>query len=101
MKSNHLAFHLLAGLLAVPSALGGFLFLLLALLLLDNFNLQRGGHALVFGFTMVGPFLALAGYVLYLRRQTWRAFAWSMAGSASLGITLLFWSSPLSRGLMH
>lgn len=92
---------IIAGMLAVPSALVGFLLLLLAVLFLGNFHFSSLWHCLVFAFTAVAPFAALIGYFIYLRRKTWGAFGTSIFASALLGITWLLWSSPLSRGLIH
>jgi hypothetical protein len=92
---------ILAGLLAIPAALTGFFLLLLAILFLGNFHFANLWHCLVFSLTVIAPFLALIGYIIYLRRQTWGAFAVSLASTALIGITWLLWIAPLSRGLIH
>lgn len=101
MRPESLPLLILAGLLAIPSALAGFFVLLLALLFLGNFHFGNLWHCLVLAVTMVGPFLALTSYFLYLRRQTWAAFGLSLAGSAMIGLTWLLWMAPASRGLAH
>jgi hypothetical protein len=92
---------MLAGLLAIPSAVTGFCLLLLAVLFRENFHFGNLWHCLVFAVTVVAPFPALIGYCIYLCRQTWKAFWFSLAGSALIGITRLLWTAPLSRGLIH
>lgn len=92
---------ILAGLLAIPSVLAGFILLLLAVLFWGNFHFSSLWHCLVFVVTLIAPFLALIGYFTYLRRQTWMCFGLSLAGSALIGITWLLWTAPLSRGLIH
>ncbi len=101
MRPESIPLQILSGLLAVASALGGFLLLLLALVFLGNFNFGNRWHCLVFGFTMAAPFMALIGYFAYLCRKTWRCFGLSLVGSALFGITFLLWNAPLSRGLIH
>lgn len=101
MRPESLPLQILAGLLAIPSALTGFLMLLMAVLFRGNFHFGSLWHCLVFAVTMAAPFLALIGYFIYLRRQTWRALGSSLAGSALIGVTWLLWIAPLSRGLFH
>gem|GEM_PF-3651555 len=101
MTPERMPLQILAGLLAISSALIGFFLLLLAILFWGNFHFGSLWHCLVFSITMVAPFLALVGYFVYLRRQTWTAFGFSLAGSALIGITWLLWIAPLSRGLIH
>jgi hypothetical protein len=101
MRPVHMPLQILAGLLAIPSALTGFCLLLLAILFWGNFHFDRLWHCLVFAVTGIAPFPALLGYFSYLRRPTWRCFAYSLAGSALIGFTWLLWIVPPSRSLMH
>ena len=101
MRPESMPLQILAGLLAIPAALTGFFLLLLALLFWGNFNFGSLWHCLVFAVTGIAPFLALIGYFIYLHRQTWRSFVFSLAGSALIGITWLLWIAPLPRGLIH
>ncbi len=101
MRPESMSLQIFAGLLAISSALTGFFLLLLAMLFWGNFHFGSLWHCLVFSVTGIAPFLALIGYFIYLRRQTWRAFVFSLVGSALIGITWLLWIAPLSRGLIH
>ena len=92
---------ILAGLLAIPSAFAGFWLLLLAVLFRMNFDFGSLWDCVVFAVTLITPFLALTGYFIYLRRQTWTSFVFSLAGSGVIGITWLLWIAPSSRGLIH
>jgi hypothetical protein len=101
MRPENLPLLIFAGLLALPSALAGFFGLLLALLFWEHLHFDNLWHVLVFGVTLAWPFLALTGYFRYLRRQTWAAFGLSLAGSATILLTVLLWMAPASRGLVH
>lgn len=101
MRPDRLPLQLLAGLLALPSALAGFLLLLFAVLFYGNFNFGSMWHCLVFAVTALTPFITLGGYLGYLRHQTWVGFACSVTSSLLIAVTWLLWSSPYSRGLIH
>jgi len=101
MKPESVPLQILAGLLAIPAALTGFILLLLLVLLWQNFDLGSLWHWLVYAVTAIAPFLTLNRYFIYLRRQTWKSFVFSLAGSALIGLTFLFLNAPLSRGLIH
>ena len=101
MKPESVPLQILAGLLAIPAALTGFILLLLLVLLWENFDFGSLWHWFVFAVTAIAPFLTLNRYFIYLRRPTWRSFVFSLAGSALIGLTLLLLNAPLSRGLIH
>ena len=101
MRPESVPLQILAGLLAIPAALTGFILLLLLVLLWENFDFGSLWHWLVFAVTAIAPFLTLNRYFIYLRRPTWRSFVFSLAGSALIGLTWLLWNAPLSRGLIH
>lgn len=101
MRPESTLLQILAGLLAIPAALTGFFLLLLAVLFWGNFHFGSLWHCVVFAVTAIAPFLALIGYSIYLSRQTWTSFVFSLAGSALIGITWLLWIAPFSRGLIH
>lgn len=101
MKPESILCMVLTGVLAVSSAVVGFLFVLLALLFFDSIHFARNEHCLVVGLTFTGPFLALAGWMVFLFRQTWLRFVMSLLASGVIGLTVSVWTSPLARGIMH
>lgn len=101
MKPGAPPFQMMAGLLTMSSALLGIIWFLFTLLFWGNFHFDSLWHCSVFAATLAHPFLTLAGYVTYLHRQTWKAFGFSLAGSALIGITWLLWSAPSSEGIIH
>lgn len=101
MRSDAIVWFVFAGLLAVFSALVSFFLLLLAIVCFGNFNFGKLWHILVFGGTVMTPFVIGIGYIYYLRKRTWWAFGISLLCTAFLAVTWLLWHSPQSRGLIH
>jgi len=67
MRPERQPLQLLAGLLALPSAMAGFLLLLFALLFYGNFHFGSLRHCLVFVVTVITPLVALGCFDGYLR----------------------------------